>query len=87
MGHKPWENWVRLIYCLQDPTIHHKDLHINVPVQLYIPLHFYYNEIQLNNLGNQDEKILNMLSMKTYFHFLLKITYKADIQAWGKANI
>ena len=32
-----------LIYCLQDLTIHHKDLHINVPVRLHIPLHVYYN--------------------------------------------
>ena len=50
MGHKPWENWARLICCLQDLTIHHKDLHINVPVQLCTPDHVYYNEIQLNYL-------------------------------------
>ena len=53
VGHKPWENWERLIYCLQDPTIHRKDLHINVPVQLRIPDHVYYNEIQLNYLIKQ----------------------------------
>ena len=58
MDHKPWENWVRLIYCLQDPTIHRMDLHINVPVQLCIPDHVYYNEIQLNYLGNQDKESL-----------------------------
>ena len=56
MGHITWENWERLIYCSQDPTIHRKDLHTNVPAQLYIPLHFYYNEIQLYYLGNQDKE-------------------------------
>ena len=50
MDHKAQENWVRLIYCLQDPTIHRRDLHINVPVQQCIPDHVYYNEIQLNCL-------------------------------------
>ena len=50
MDHKSQENWVRLIYCLQDPTIHRKDLHINVLVQLCIPDHVYYNEIHLNYL-------------------------------------
>ena len=44
---------MRLIYCLQDPTIHRKDLHINVPDQLRIPDHVYYNEIQLNYLIKQ----------------------------------
>ena len=58
VGHKPWENWERLFYCLQGPTIHHKDLHINVPVQLHIPDPVYYNEIQLNYLIKKRNSIL-----------------------------
>ena len=54
MGHKPWENWARLICCLQDLTIHHKDLHINFPVQQYIPDHIYYNKICVINLMHME---------------------------------
>ena len=50
MCQKAQENWVRLIYCLQDPTIHHTDLHTNVPVRQHILLHVYYNGVIIFNV-------------------------------------
>ena len=39
-----------IIHCLQDPTIHHKDLRIDVPVQQCIPDHVYYNKFMIDSL-------------------------------------
>ena len=71
VGNKPWENLVRLIYCLQDPTNHRKDLHINVPVLQCIPPRVYYNEIQMNYVltkikTNQHFEVENLTIAQTF---------------------